>query len=103
MLKTAGPGCIAGDLVEIRRLGAKIHAAVQADETYRMPSSIGACSAPPSSIYTAMGLVVSDDRDGCGGSTPGKSFGCLHSAELADIHFTVVTSTKIVTESSIKL
>jgi hypothetical protein len=37
MLKTAGPGCIAGDLVEIRRLGAKIHAAVQADETYRMP------------------------------------------------------------------
>jgi len=27
MLKTAGPGCIAGDLVEIRR----------ADETYRMP------------------------------------------------------------------
>jgi hypothetical protein len=28
MLQTAGPGCIAGDLVEIRRLGAAIHAVV---------------------------------------------------------------------------
>jgi hypothetical protein len=93
MLKTAGPGCIAGDLVEIRR----------ADETYRMPLFDRGVFGTPASIYTAMGLVVSDDRDGCGGSTPGKSFGCLHSAELADIHFTVVTSTKIVTESSIKL